>query len=347
MQLLPFQVCRPLSSEGFTSRPTQTSTTLDRVEPRERFTPTSQRFSLQPSGGLGESGTASSKLQALARDGVITPTPARQALKLRRGELLEDGSQGKRVRQLQRMLNTEGSKLRRDGIFGPRTEREVERFQKRHGLVVDGIVGAKTLRKLNEVYLGKSETKAAVKTKQPEATRPQPEAVTKPQAQVAARPQPETVAKPQAQVVARPQPETPAKSPSPSPRPSATPPNYGLSPETLERLEKGGKLEAFRKLPPQISERYGQLSPRVRQQLFQQLSGSTWGVSHREAFVRGSAMGMDAFKMMGDKLQKAAAEGKISPTEARQLQQDMQQLRALRPEQRSLVAEVILLQKGR
>ncbi|NJL72343.1 MAG: hypothetical protein HC888_12575 [Candidatus Competibacteraceae bacterium] len=56
---------------------------------------------------------------------------------------------------------------------------------------------------------------------------------------------------------------------------------------------------------------------------------------------------MDTFKMMGDKLNQAAAQGKINRREAEQLQADMQRLRALSPEQRSLVADVILWQRGR
>ncbi len=304
MNTLSLLACRP-PSLGPGAFPVQPRELPSNEEPRERYSPGSPR---PAPASLGAAGTQASRLQALARDGVIHLAPQRAPLKLRRGELLEDGSQGKRVRQLQSMLNSEGSKLRRDGIYGPRTEREVRRFQKKHGLMVDGIVGPKTLKKLNQQFLTPPE---------PQVTNPQPAAPP------AARPKVE-----------------------PKPQP-AVKDNFGLSDETLARLEKSGKLEAFRKLPPQVSGRYGQLSPQVRQQLYQQLNGSTWGVSHRDAFVRGSAMGMDTFKMMGDKLKKAAAEGKISQREAEQLQQDMGRLRALTPEQRTLVADVILLQRGR
>lgn len=327
MNTLSFQACRPASAGQLSfPLPTAPRELPSSVEPRERYSP-------GPKNPLPANLNASSRLQALARDGVIQMAPQRAALKLRRGELLEDGSQGKRVRQLQRMLNSEGSKLRRDGIYGPRTEREVRRFQKKHGLVADGIVGPKTLKKLNQEYLAAPQS--AVK----------PEPAVKPAPQTAVKPAPQTVVKPAPQPTAKPEPQTAAK---PEPKPTATVKDgFGLSDETVARLEKSGRLEAFRKLPAQVSGRYGQLSPQVRQQLYQQLNGSTWGVSHRDAFVRGSALGMDTFKMMGDKLNQAAAQGKISRREAEQLQADMQRLRALSPEQRSLVADVILWQRGR
>ncbi|MFK0115104.1 peptidoglycan-binding protein [Streptomyces sp. NPDC090994] len=38
-----------------------------------------------------------------------------------------------------------------DGVFGPRTQRAVQRVQKRHGLVVDGVIGPHTWQALREV----------------------------------------------------------------------------------------------------------------------------------------------------------------------------------------------------
>src|SRR4051794_18787215 len=57
------------------------------------------------------------------------------------------GSQ--RVREVQRTLNHVGYHAGPvDGLFGPITERAVHRFQARHRLRVDGIVGKRTLRAL-------------------------------------------------------------------------------------------------------------------------------------------------------------------------------------------------------
>lgn len=58
------------------------------------------------------------------------------------------GSRGKSVINLQNQLNEMGYKLSVDGIFGKNTQKAVIDFQKRNGLVVDGIVGPKTWDKL-------------------------------------------------------------------------------------------------------------------------------------------------------------------------------------------------------
>lgn len=66
--------------------------------------------------------------------------------------LLKVGSRGETVRKLQEMLNSLGFNCgAADGIFGPKTQAAVKAFQKKYGLVADGIVGPQTWRKLAEV----------------------------------------------------------------------------------------------------------------------------------------------------------------------------------------------------
>jgi hypothetical protein len=68
--------------------------------------------------------------------------------------LLRKGDKGPAVKKLQEKLLKAGEKLPRfgaDGDFGAETEEAVKAFQARHGLVVDGIAGPKTMAKLNEV----------------------------------------------------------------------------------------------------------------------------------------------------------------------------------------------------
>jgi hypothetical protein len=58
---------------------------------------------------------------------------------------LKNGSVGADVRQLQTHLNTQGFEVERDGWFGDNTEAAVIAFQRRVGLVADGVAGPKTM----------------------------------------------------------------------------------------------------------------------------------------------------------------------------------------------------------
>lgn len=59
--------------------------------------------------------------------------------------VLRRGSTGQAVKSLQMALNSwGGARLLVDGVFGPVTEAAVIRFQRAHGLVVDGVVGNQT-----------------------------------------------------------------------------------------------------------------------------------------------------------------------------------------------------------
>ena len=59
--------------------------------------------------------------------------------------LLRIGSKGAAVRELQTLLNKFGFSVGTvDGIFGPKTESAVKKYQKARGLGVDSIVGPKT-----------------------------------------------------------------------------------------------------------------------------------------------------------------------------------------------------------
>jgi peptidoglycan hydrolase-like protein with peptidoglycan-binding domain len=61
------------------------------------------------------------------------------------------GSRGKDVAQVQAALNLkllEPPLLQMDGVFGPETRRRVLAFQRRNGLVPDGVVGPNTWAKL-------------------------------------------------------------------------------------------------------------------------------------------------------------------------------------------------------
>ena len=73
--------------------------------------------------------------------------------------MLKKGSRGTEVRKLQEQLNKLGYKAGAvDGIFGSRTESAVKAFQRANGLAVDGIVGPKTRKELNEKLKPKAQS---------------------------------------------------------------------------------------------------------------------------------------------------------------------------------------------
>lgn len=63
--------------------------------------------------------------------------------------ILQHGSRGESVTALQELLVARGYTVEVDGIFGDGTDAAVRKVQKRAGLGVDGIVGAKTAQALN------------------------------------------------------------------------------------------------------------------------------------------------------------------------------------------------------
>lgn len=62
--------------------------------------------------------------------------------------MLRLGDKGPEVHKLQELLAKNGGAVTADGTFGPRTDKALRSFQRRHGLVADGIAGPRTLRTL-------------------------------------------------------------------------------------------------------------------------------------------------------------------------------------------------------
>ena len=72
------------------------------------------------------------------------------------------GDSGQKVLQMQEQLNRIAQnypaipKVSEDGIFGPATERAVQKFQSVFGLPANGIVDYPTWYKISEIYVGVS-----------------------------------------------------------------------------------------------------------------------------------------------------------------------------------------------
>ena len=89
--------------------------------------------------------TRPNKYRAITLDGkVFYPEPT---------AALKQGSSSGSVKWLQLVLNYAGYKLTADGSYGPATKLAVKDFQRKCGLTVDGIAGAKTIAKLKEVLM--------------------------------------------------------------------------------------------------------------------------------------------------------------------------------------------------
>ena len=72
--------------------------------------------------------------------------------------VLKEGSQGTAVKTLQGKLEKLGFELgAQDGVFGPKTESAVKRFQTRHDLKADGIVGPKTRQAMDKALAARAE----------------------------------------------------------------------------------------------------------------------------------------------------------------------------------------------
>ncbi len=61
------------------------------------------------------------------------------------------GQSGREVELLQAALQATGEALPVDGVFGLLTEKAVRNFQRRKGLIVDGVVGISTWRALSKI----------------------------------------------------------------------------------------------------------------------------------------------------------------------------------------------------
>ena len=308
--------------------------------------------------------------KGLEQDGVAGGSTQKQldrGLTLPKDKFMSEGSQGSKVRGAQELMNRLGGDLKTDGKFGPKTQDAVKKLQRENGLKEDGIIGQETLKLLN----GKGEAKKA----DPKAAEPKTEPKVEPKKAETEpkKTEPKKAETEPKKTEAEPKKTEPKKAetepkktetepkkteadpkkaevepkkaePKPEPKPEKPKEFAYLKDNVRQALEKSGKFEQLRKLPPEVSGMYDKMSPQARKEAGVQLSGSTWGVSHREAFVTGQAMGMDTFSYMGDKVKKEMAAGTMSAKEGETMLKALPALRNLSSKQRDAIAEMLILQ---
>jgi peptidoglycan hydrolase-like protein with peptidoglycan-binding domain len=116
---------------------------------------------LRPSPGLSPDGVFGPKTESAVKafqrqvgitvDGIVGPN-TRQRLATSRppvsqSNALRLGSRGPEVKRLQQLLNQKspaGPRLAADGVFGARTQRAVQNYQRHASLAVDGVAGQQT-----------------------------------------------------------------------------------------------------------------------------------------------------------------------------------------------------------
>jgi peptidoglycan hydrolase-like protein with peptidoglycan-binding domain len=100
--------------------------------------------------GLVPDGLVGAKTKAMMNGFAVPPTPSAKRIYNFGTTTLKLGSRGEAVKELQRFLNDKlNLGLDIDGILGPKTIEVIKKWQKDHGLVPDGLVGAKTKAMMN------------------------------------------------------------------------------------------------------------------------------------------------------------------------------------------------------
>jgi hypothetical protein len=107
-------------------------------------------------GGDDDGGEAGLTTPTVATTGSAdtTTTEPQPGQQISEGGTLTEGDSGRRVRQLQRALQSLGYAVTPDGDYGPATSQAVAAFQEDSNLEADGVAGAETIAAINEALAG-------------------------------------------------------------------------------------------------------------------------------------------------------------------------------------------------
>ncbi len=118
----------------------------------------------------------------------------------------------------------------------------------------------------------------------------------------------------------------------------------GVSSEVISHFQNSesgpGKMQ---NLLDEVHQNFGSISQRQKDFLSDGFNGKTRilfvTVSHRDAFVKGEAVGKNIFPMIQDKIDQGMNDGKLTLSEANELRDQVQRAEDMTPRERQLVAE--------
>lgn len=109
-----------------------------------------------------------------------------------------------------------------------------------------------------------------------------------------------------------------------------------LAPRTLDALES---------LPANVLRLYRDLPQAQKRTLVDKLHGSTsvlfTSINHRQAFIKGTAMGRDVFSHMQGQVEKNRERAKLSPQAAAQLTAALNAFRTMTPGTRETIVQLL------
>jgi hypothetical protein len=118
--------------------------------------------------------------------------------------------------------------------------------------------------------------------------------------------------------------------------------SFGISSQTLQY---SGASTALAKLRPEIGEMYKNLKPEHKKLIVDKLHDTSGflfiQISNRDAFINGSAAGVNAFDEMQSALKENVADKKLDAGTAQKLSEAIDAFRTMTPQQRAAIVSVL------
>ena len=121
---------------------------------------------------------------------------------------------------------------------------------------------------------------------------------------------------------------------------------YGLSATTAEKVaRKPALMDTLKSLPDSVIGTFSSLTPGQKMVLTKELYGKSTivfkTIVHKDAFITGKAMGLDAFPTMLGRIDDHVKKHEVTPAEAKSLKETLEQMKPLSVEQRKAIFSVL------